>query len=68
MFNCVAEGCSSVKMSLPCLIPLVNLMSFDEVSSASEKLTHPTAQRPKMPGKRLPGHRGHSVSIKCTYA
>uniref|UniRef100_A0A671ND77 Osteoclast-stimulating factor 1 n=1 Tax=Sinocyclocheilus anshuiensis TaxID=1608454 RepID=A0A671ND77_9TELE len=41
---------------------IVNLMSFDDVSSASEKLTHPTAQRPKMPGKRLPGHRGHSPS------
>uniref|UniRef100_A0A671NKN7 Osteoclast-stimulating factor 1 n=1 Tax=Sinocyclocheilus anshuiensis TaxID=1608454 RepID=A0A671NKN7_9TELE len=42
---------------------IVNLMSFDDVSSASEKLTHPTAQRPKMPGKRLPGHRGHSMSV-----
>uniref|UniRef100_A0A8C2GHI5 Osteoclast-stimulating factor 1 n=1 Tax=Cyprinus carpio TaxID=7962 RepID=A0A8C2GHI5_CYPCA len=41
---------------------MVNLMSFDDVSSASEKLTHPTTQRPKMPGKRLPGHRGHSPS------
>ncbi|XP_052447668.1 CD2-associated protein-like isoform X1 [Carassius gibelio] len=40
----------------------VNLMSFDDVSSVSEKLTHPTAQRPKMPGKRPPGHRGHSPS------
>ncbi len=67
MFNCVAEGCSYDDSSM-CLIPVVNLMSFDEVSSASEKLTHPTAQRPKMPGKRLPGHRGHSVSIKYTYA
>lgn len=41
---------------------IVNLMSFDDVSSASEKLTHPTAQRPKMPGKRPPVHRGHSPS------
>ncbi|XP_067273937.1 CD2-associated protein isoform X2 [Pseudorasbora parva] len=40
----------------------VNLMSFDDVSSTSEKLTHPTAQRPKMPGKRPPGHRGQSPS------
>ncbi|KAL1253907.1 hypothetical protein QQF64_016136, partial [Cirrhinus molitorella] len=40
----------------------VNLMSFDDVSSTSEKLSHPTAQRPKMPGKRPPGHRGHSPS------
>ncbi|MED6274095.1 hypothetical protein CHARACLAT_013046, partial [Characodon lateralis] len=30
-------------------------MSFDDLSSASEKLTHPTANRPKMPGRRLPG-------------
>lgn len=40
----------------------VNLMSFDDVSSSSEKLSHPTAQRPKMPGKRPPAHRGHSPS------
>ncbi|XP_039548499.1 CD2-associated protein isoform X3 [Pimephales promelas] len=39
-----------------------NLMSFDEVSSTSEKLTHPTAQRPKMPGRRPPAHRGQSPS------
>ncbi|XP_026146048.1 CD2-associated protein-like isoform X2 [Carassius auratus] len=41
---------------------IVNLISFDDVSSSSEKLSHPTAQRPKMPGKRPPGHRGHSPS------
>ncbi|KAI7799943.1 CD2-associated protein, partial [Triplophysa rosa] len=40
----------------------VNLMTFDDVSSTSEKLSHPTANRPKMPGRRLPGHRGHSPS------
>ncbi|XP_048063238.1 CD2-associated protein isoform X1 [Megalobrama amblycephala] len=40
----------------------VNLMSFDDVSSTSEKLTHPTAQRPKMPGRRPPGHRSYSPS------
>ncbi|XP_053565590.1 CD2-associated protein [Bombina bombina] len=28
---------------------------FDEVLPTSENLTHPTASRPKMPGKRLPG-------------
>ncbi|XP_056125285.1 CD2-associated protein isoform X1 [Rhinichthys klamathensis goyatoka] len=39
-----------------------NLMSFDDVSSTSEKLTHPTAQRPKMPGRRPPAHRGQSPS------
>ncbi|XP_038162041.1 CD2-associated protein isoform X2 [Cyprinodon tularosa] len=32
-----------------------DLMSFDDLSGASEKLTHPTANRPKMPGRRLPG-------------
>ncbi|XP_047244389.1 CD2-associated protein isoform X2 [Girardinichthys multiradiatus] len=32
-----------------------DLMGFDDLSSASEKLTHPTANRPKMPGRRLPG-------------
>ncbi|XP_053469947.1 CD2-associated protein isoform X1 [Ictalurus furcatus] len=32
----------------------LDLMSFDDVSSTSEKLSHPTANRPKMPGRRLP--------------
>lgn len=32
------------------------LMVFDDMSSSSEKLSHPTASRPKMPGRRLPGH------------
>ncbi|XP_051954277.1 CD2-associated protein-like isoform X1 [Xyrauchen texanus] len=41
---------------------VVNLMSFDDVSSNSEKLSHLTANRPKMPGRRLPGHRGNSPS------
>ncbi|XP_051510512.1 CD2-associated protein-like isoform X3 [Myxocyprinus asiaticus] len=40
---------------------VVNLMSFDDFST-SEKLSHPTANRPKMPGRRLPGHRGNSPS------
>ncbi|XP_063078791.1 CD2-associated protein isoform X2 [Engraulis encrasicolus] len=35
-----------------------DLMSFDDVSSTSEKLSHPTANRPKMPGRRLPAHFG----------
>ncbi|XP_042359484.1 CD2-associated protein isoform X2 [Plectropomus leopardus] len=40
----------------------VDLMSFDELSSTSEKLSHPTANRPKMPGRRLPAQfsGGHS--------
>ncbi|KAL4661081.1 CD2-associated protein [Arapaima gigas] len=32
-----------------------DLMSFDDFLSTSEKLSHPTASRPKMPGRRLPG-------------
>ncbi|KAK2856573.1 hypothetical protein Q5P01_005308 [Channa striata] len=35
-----------------------DLMSFDELSSTSEKLNHPTANRPKMPGRRLPAQFG----------
>ncbi|XP_040283247.1 CD2-associated protein isoform X2 [Bufo bufo] len=30
-------------------------VSFDDVLTTSENLTHPTASRPKMPGKRPPG-------------
>ncbi|XP_029281165.1 CD2-associated protein [Cottoperca gobio] len=40
----------------------MDLMSFDELSSASEKLSHPTANRPKMPGRRLPAHFGGGSS------
>uniref|UniRef100_A0A8C9T6T7 Osteoclast-stimulating factor 1 n=1 Tax=Scleropages formosus TaxID=113540 RepID=A0A8C9T6T7_SCLFO len=32
-----------------------DFMSFDDFLSTSEKLSHPTASRPKMPGRRLPG-------------
>ncbi|XP_066533446.1 CD2-associated protein isoform X2 [Hoplias malabaricus] len=42
--------------------PESDLMSFDDVSSTSEKLSHPTASRPKMPGRRLPAHFGGSSS------
>ncbi|XP_065819644.1 CD2-associated protein isoform X2 [Labrus bergylta] len=42
---------------------VMDLMSFDELSSTSEKLSHPTANRPKMPGRRLPAQfGGHSPS------
>ncbi|XP_028996935.1 CD2-associated protein [Betta splendens] len=34
----------------------VDLMSFDDLSSSLEKLNHPTVNRPKMPGRRLPAH------------
>ncbi|XP_062406540.1 CD2-associated protein isoform X2 [Sardina pilchardus] len=36
----------------------IDLMSFDDVSATSEKLSHPTANRPKMPGRRLPAQFG----------
>ncbi|XP_076612788.1 CD2-associated protein [Chaetodon auriga] len=36
----------------------IDLMSFDELSSTSEKLSHPTVNRPKMPGRRLPAQFG----------
>ncbi|XP_078069007.1 CD2-associated protein isoform X2 [Mustelus asterias] len=32
----------------------IDLMSFDSVESSGEKLTHPTASRPRMPGRRPP--------------
>ncbi|XP_064781224.1 CD2-associated protein isoform X3 [Oncorhynchus masou masou] len=40
----------------------MDLMSFDDLSSTSEKLSHPTANRPKMAGKRLPAQFGGSHS------
>ncbi|XP_054617989.1 CD2-associated protein [Dunckerocampus dactyliophorus] len=39
-----------------------NLMSFDEVSSSSEKLSHPTVNRPKITGRRLPAQFGGGQS------
>uniref|UniRef100_A0A3B3XII6 Osteoclast-stimulating factor 1 n=1 Tax=Poecilia mexicana TaxID=48701 RepID=A0A3B3XII6_9TELE len=43
--------------SSPLLLPPPpeDLMSFDELSSASEKLSHLTTSRPKVTGRRLPG-------------
>ncbi|XP_072537177.1 CD2-associated protein [Salminus brasiliensis] len=44
-----------------------DLMSFDDVSSTSEKLSHPTTTRPKMPGRRLPAQfGGHSPSKEAS--
>ncbi|KAG7509344.1 CD2-associated protein isoform X1 [Solea senegalensis] len=37
---------------------MADLMSFDDLSSTSEKLSHPTVNRPKMPGRRLPAQFG----------
>uniref|UniRef100_A0A3Q1BQE1 Osteoclast-stimulating factor 1 n=1 Tax=Amphiprion ocellaris TaxID=80972 RepID=A0A3Q1BQE1_AMPOC len=54
------------------LAPSPNL-NFDELSSTSEKLSHPTANRPKMPGRRLPAQfgGGHSpnkeVSVEKSF-
>ncbi|CAN9507617.1 unnamed protein product [Ophioblennius macclurei] len=50
-----------------------DLMSFDDLSSTSVKLSHPTADRPKMPGRRLPAQfgGGHSpnkeVSVEKSF-
>ncbi|XP_034436441.1 CD2-associated protein isoform X3 [Hippoglossus hippoglossus] len=41
---------------------MADLMSFDELSSTSGKLSHPTASRPKMPGRRLPAQFGGGQS------
>ncbi|XP_078256281.1 CD2-associated protein isoform X4 [Rhinoraja longicauda] len=43
-----------------------DLISFDTVESYSEKLTHPTASRPRMPGRRPPSvlFVGHPASIE----
>uniref|UniRef100_A0A8C4GUI1 Osteoclast-stimulating factor 1 n=1 Tax=Dicentrarchus labrax TaxID=13489 RepID=A0A8C4GUI1_DICLA len=40
----------------------MDLMSFDDLSSTSEKLSHPTVNRPKMPGRRLPAQFGGGQS------
>ncbi|XP_048453292.1 CD2-associated protein isoform X2 [Rhincodon typus] len=34
--------------------PEIDLMSFDSVELSGEKLSHPTASRPRMPGRRPP--------------
>ncbi|XP_041950889.1 CD2-associated protein [Alosa sapidissima] len=44
----------------------IDLMSFDDVSATSEKLSHPTANRPKMPGRRLPAQFGGPSPSKET--
>lgn len=51
---------------LVCLVYLLDLMSFDDVSATSEKLSHPTANRPKMPGRRLPAQFGGNQSVSKT--
>lgn len=41
-----------------------DLMSFDELSSASEKLSHLTTSRPKVTGRRLPGQFAGGQSVR----
>ncbi|XP_051881133.1 CD2-associated protein isoform X2 [Pristis pectinata] len=44
----------------------MDLISFDTVESCSEKLTHPTASRPRLPGRRPPSVFvvGHHVLVE----
>ncbi|XP_069461939.1 CD2-associated protein isoform X2 [Ambystoma mexicanum] len=46
----------------PAKSPKEPASSFDDVISTSENLSHPTANRPKMAGKRLPGRFNGSHS------
>ncbi|XP_042325431.1 CD2-associated protein isoform X2 [Sceloporus undulatus] len=42
-----------------------DLLSFDDIISTSENLSHPTASRPKMPGRRLPARfNGDNSSVQ----
>ncbi|XP_071598209.1 CD2-associated protein isoform X2 [Heliangelus exortis] len=38
-----------------------DVLSFDDVIATSDNLSHPTANRPKMPGRRLPSRFNSSV-------
>ncbi|XP_054854548.1 CD2-associated protein isoform X1 [Eublepharis macularius] len=42
-----------------------DLLSFDDIIATSDNLSHPTANRPKMPGRRLPARfNGNNSSIQ----
>lgn len=43
-----------------------DLVNFDDIAS-SENLLHLTANRPKMPGRRLPGRFNGGHSVSCIY-
>lgn len=58
MIQAFSHGCNSLHF-----VSAADLMSFDELSSTSEKLCHPTANRPKMPGRRLPAQFGGGQSV-----
>uniref|UniRef100_A0A8C5PD68 CD2 associated protein n=1 Tax=Leptobrachium leishanense TaxID=445787 RepID=A0A8C5PD68_9ANUR len=49
-----------------CCAPLIPCNCFDEVLPTSENLTHPTASRPKMAGKRPPGRFNGVQSVSNT--
>lgn len=71
MIQVTNSGGKSFFCSLPrpyLRLVFADLMSFDELSSTSEKLSHPTVSRPKMPSRRLPTQfgGGQSVSTCCT--
>nr|XP_047921628.1 CD2-associated protein isoform X1 [Anser cygnoides] len=40
-----------------------DLLSFDDVIATSDNLSHPTASRPKMPGRRLPARFSGGISL-----
>lgn len=46
-----------------CFHLFVDLLSFDDVIATSENLSHPTANRPKMPGRRLPSRFNSSSPV-----
>lgn len=46
-----------------CFHLFVDLLSFDDVISTSDNLSHPTANRPKMPGRRLPSRFNSSSPV-----
>lgn len=71
MIQVTSSGGKSFFCSLPrpyFRLVFADLMSFDELSSTSEKLSHPTVSRPKMPSRRRPTQfgGGQSVSTCCT--
>lgn len=46
-----------------CFHLLLDLLSFDDLIATSDNLSHPTANRPKMPGRRLPSRFNNSSPV-----
>lgn len=46
-----------------CFHLFVDVLSFDDVIATSDNLSHPTANRPKMPGRRLPSRFNSSSPV-----